>query len=84
MTHEGQSIFGVALCPDDSKIALIEKEGVFRMMIYSPKNAEIASFTVELEEEYIEPYLSASSDCKTIAISGVSMGKVKVFREDAI
>ena len=52
------------------------------MVIYSPDNIELASFTEELEEEYIEPYLSASSDCKTVAISGISMGKVKVFRED--
>jgi hypothetical protein len=81
ITHEGQSIFGVALCSDDSKIALIEREGLFRMVVYSPENAELASFTVELEEEYIEPYLAASSECDIVAISGVSMGKVKVFRE---
>ena len=63
-------------------MALIEKEGLFRIVIYSPDNIELASFAEELEEEYIEPYLSASSDCKTIAISGVSMGKVQIFRED--
>jgi hypothetical protein len=51
------------------------------MVVYSRDNNELASFSEELEEEYIEPYLSANSDCTTVAISGISMGKVKVFKE---
>ena len=79
--NTGGHVYGVRICFLEAKIALLETEGVFYFKFYLQHGGN-ASFTRELEEELIEPYLDASSDCSIIAISGITMQKVLIFRED--
>ena len=61
---------------------ILEAAGVFSLSILPVDGSEPVSFVEELQEEFIELYLSVSRDCSIISVSGVSMQKVQVFRKE--
>ena len=81
-SNANSQAYAVELCPGGTKVALLEAAGVFSLTIFPADSSESVSFTEELQDEFIEPYLSVSKGCLTIAVSGVSMQKVQVFRKE--
>ena len=62
-SNTNSQVYAVKLCPGGTKVALLEAAGVFSLTIFPADAAESVSFAEELQDEFIEPYLSVSSNC---------------------
>ena len=80
-SNSNSRVYGVKLCPEGVRIALMEEAGVFQLSVFSSDGTETL-FLSELSEELIEPFLAASPDCSILAVSGVTMQKVQVFKKE--
>lgn len=47
--------------------------------MYAADHSVISEFSEEFEEELIELFLAATSDCKMVAVAALTMGRVLVF-----
>ena len=81
ISNQNSRVYGAKLCPGGVRVALLENSGVFKLSIFASDGTE-TPFISELSEELIEVYLAASSDCSILAVSGVTMQKVHVLKED--
>lgn len=81
LNNSNSRVEGVAACPNDGKVVLLETEGVFSLKVLDADDNVVGNpeFTTKLEDELVEAYLAVTPDCSVIAVSGVTMSKVQVF-----
>jgi hypothetical protein len=62
-SHTGSRVYGVKACPEGRKVVLMEKDGVFKVIIYASDWTLEKEITTELEDEFIESHLVATPGC---------------------
>jgi hypothetical protein len=80
-SNANAQVYDAKLCPDGARVVLLETDGVFSLKVFNADDTE-TTFTGELAAELIEPFLAASADCMVLAVSGISMSKVEVFKKN--
>ena len=80
-SNANAQVYDAKLCPDGARVVLLETDGVFSLKVFNADDTE-TTFTEELMEELIEGFLAASADCMVVAVSGISMSKVEVFKRN--
>jgi hypothetical protein len=81
ISNTNAQVYDAKLCPDGVRVVLLETEGVFSLKIINIEGSQM-TFTEELAGELIEGFLAASADCMVVAVSGISMSKVEVFKKN--
>ena len=59
-SNANSQVCAAQLCPGGTKVVLLEAAGVFSLIIFPGDASEPISFVEQLQDEFIEPYLSVS------------------------
>ena len=57
---DNSQVYAAELCPGGTKVVLLEAAGVFSLVIFPGDASEPISFVEQLQDEFIEPYLSVN------------------------